>query len=481
MVHRLGPINARQLEVLRWIADGCPEGVMKDFTYKTTAVALQGRRLVTVTRKRGAWRADLTDAGRFYLQHGRYPDDVRVAARDTAKTGRPAGQRLQSVDGRGRASGRVGAYQGKGTDATAERLVARVIRAGGVLEVNTEDDETDYKQLITAARRAPSLPSGKQLRIRTVGPFGSDCSEIYLDEDFAVRIGLQPVPVPERIAVCHPAVAAYRAEADRHEVSRASLGRATRLLQGLAAEAARRGHQVTSAGRQPPQHHSDFRSSLKDGQMRIAIAGFSYTIRIRELGRQGGSSLPYTAYRTLPRWQAVRHAEFIPSGVLQHTIGSGYRRARRPAEFKDTPKTTLEDCLPALLRELEIRAREDAHWRAEEERQAAQKRRRWEQAMERARRDFREAGRIEELTRQLAAWRLTADLDGYLQAMREHICGITSGRERAAAEKWLAWASEYRAAVDPLRHLLTMPPDRKPATEELKPFLRGWSPYGPDI
>jgi hypothetical protein len=65
--------------------------------------------------------------------------------------------------------------------------------------------------------------------------------------------------------------------------------------------------------------------------------------------------------------------------------------------------------------------------------------------------------------------------------MRKHICGITSGRERAAAEKWLAWAGEYRAAVDPLRHSLTMPPDRKPTAEDLKPFLRGWSPYGPDI
>jgi hypothetical protein len=65
--------------------------------------------------------------------------------------------------------------------------------------------------------------------------------------------------------------------------------------------------------------------------------------------------------------------------------------------------------------------------------------------------------------------------------MRERIRGTTTGRKRAAAEKWLAWVSEYRAAVDPLRHSLTMPLDRKPTTEDLKPFLRGWSPYGPDI
>jgi len=67
------PVNARQLEVLRWVADGCPEGVMTDFSYKTTAVALRNRRLLKVS-KRGGWRAELTDDGRYYLAHGAYPD-----------------------------------------------------------------------------------------------------------------------------------------------------------------------------------------------------------------------------------------------------------------------------------------------------------------------------------------------------------------------------------------------------------------------
>ena len=93
------------------------------------------------------------------------------------------------------------------------------MRAGGVLEVDTEDDEIDYEQLIRAARRAPNLPFGKQLRIRAVGPCGSDRSEIYLDEDFSVQIATRPVPVPQRVAAYHPAVTAYRADADRHGVS----------------------------------------------------------------------------------------------------------------------------------------------------------------------------------------------------------------------------------------------------------------------
>lgn len=68
------PVNARQLEVLRWVADGCPEGVMADASYKTTAVALRNRRLLKVS-KRGGWHAELTDDGRYYLEHSRYPDE----------------------------------------------------------------------------------------------------------------------------------------------------------------------------------------------------------------------------------------------------------------------------------------------------------------------------------------------------------------------------------------------------------------------
>ncbi len=73
MVRLTDPLNDTQVAVLKWIADGCSEGVMHGFSYKTTAKALQDRRLVSVSRKRGAWQAQITEAGRFYLQHGRHP------------------------------------------------------------------------------------------------------------------------------------------------------------------------------------------------------------------------------------------------------------------------------------------------------------------------------------------------------------------------------------------------------------------------
>ena len=85
--------------------------------------------------------------------------------------------------------------------------------------------------------------------------------------------------------------------------------------------------------------------------------------------------------------------EFVPTGELRITIDHGYGRDGRPGEFRDTSRVALEERLPALLRELEIRAREDACRRQQEARQTELKRQRWEQAMEQARHDFREARR----------------------------------------------------------------------------------------
>ena len=85
-------VNARQLEVLKWIVAGCPEGVMKDTTYKTTAIALQNRRLATVIKKRGVWTAEATEAGRHFAEQGRYPAGHWTKTSDTTRANIVAGE-----------------------------------------------------------------------------------------------------------------------------------------------------------------------------------------------------------------------------------------------------------------------------------------------------------------------------------------------------------------------------------------------------
>src|SRR5260221_12352423 len=82
-------LNDRQLEILRWIEQGCPDGVQDGTGYKTSAVALQSRRLVQVRRHRDTWSVEITDEGRYYLQHGDYPPRPVKATR-TAKPAQPA-------------------------------------------------------------------------------------------------------------------------------------------------------------------------------------------------------------------------------------------------------------------------------------------------------------------------------------------------------------------------------------------------------
>lgn len=72
-------VNARQLEVLRWIAEGCPGGKWADgdVTYKLSASALKNRGLITTRGRSAGWTAALTPAGEHYLKVGEYPEGHR--------------------------------------------------------------------------------------------------------------------------------------------------------------------------------------------------------------------------------------------------------------------------------------------------------------------------------------------------------------------------------------------------------------------
>jgi hypothetical protein len=101
-----------QLDVLRWIGDGCPPGRWADETHKASAWALAPRGLARVGRPKssaGAWSATLTKAGRYYLDHGRYPapptdppagaaDEVHAARQRTIRQADP---RRSSLTGGG--------------------------------------------------------------------------------------------------------------------------------------------------------------------------------------------------------------------------------------------------------------------------------------------------------------------------------------------------------------------------------------------
>lgn len=65
-------LNETQIAVLRWLADGQPGGAATN-PQRLTARALSSRRLVKINGRGPQWHAELTDAGRHFVDHGEYP------------------------------------------------------------------------------------------------------------------------------------------------------------------------------------------------------------------------------------------------------------------------------------------------------------------------------------------------------------------------------------------------------------------------
>ncbi|GAB3261581.1 hypothetical protein [Arthrobacter pigmenti] len=84
-------LNDVQLEVLRWVADGCDMEALVTPTFKTSAAALRNRGLVELDRRRGRWNASLTQKGTYYLEHGRHPDAPGGETRQKRTSDQPAG------------------------------------------------------------------------------------------------------------------------------------------------------------------------------------------------------------------------------------------------------------------------------------------------------------------------------------------------------------------------------------------------------
>lgn len=73
MAHRK-TLTQAQLDVLEWIADGCPDGVMDGYEHRIGAAALRKRGLVETNGRGPSWTAEITEAGQRYLARAQEPD-----------------------------------------------------------------------------------------------------------------------------------------------------------------------------------------------------------------------------------------------------------------------------------------------------------------------------------------------------------------------------------------------------------------------
>ena len=173
------PLNDRQLDVLTWVGQGCPARDWPNQAYKTVAIALQNRRLLTISKKGGRWRADLLDAGRHYLAHGTYPPGHLQPKKRSRTTPTPTAGGAPGRPGRAdppRREQLASTPHSKTPSAPSvtvpqppkvtpsRRLLRDVIDAGGSLTRTLEKAEVKkYPGLVLAINRGKMAPAGQRL------------------------------------------------------------------------------------------------------------------------------------------------------------------------------------------------------------------------------------------------------------------------------------------------------------------------------
>ena len=159
-------VNDAQKAVLAWLVGG-QNGDAPSEAWKVSARSLSSRGLVTVSRRGGTFRAEVTAAGRFFHEHGQYPQGSNGAK--WAPDSLVAPDVLEA-----RRSARIAAARpepkkaGQATSAPKKRTKATSMPTGEVPGTGRENRATSpatQKSPTSASRELVAPPSGPAMRI----------------------------------------------------------------------------------------------------------------------------------------------------------------------------------------------------------------------------------------------------------------------------------------------------------------------------
>ena len=442
-------LSEKQVATLEWIRDGCPAvDAETEVSRKISAASLKSRGLATVKGTGATWRASITPAGRAWLEA-----DATTAA--------------DAIGG-------------------PDDLIARVLAAEGHLAIGRDaETKAAHEDLVRRSHHATSRPRGWRLEVKNAGSYTKPAYEVVLVRHFEDLVEEQPVPVPERVTRYHPCVKAYLDDRNKQLVSPAHVARAGRLLQALADEAPRRGVEVVSPGSKglPPLVDEYGRPDSGRAHLTLRSPAGTYTVRIQEVSGPSTTPVPHRYWNqrsTRGRWLDNRQFEFVGTGILELVIegpGMGYSGGYR---IRDSATMTLDERLPRVFRRMELHRLEAEHQAQERGREAADRRRRWEAAMAAARVRYDEQARWEAFEASSEAWHAIGRHRAFLAAAREAAISL-DGPSREELLAHLDFAERMLDAADPVHnpHCL-LPQIQEPKPDDLKPYLDGWSPHGPE-
>jgi hypothetical protein len=454
-----------QVDLLRRIGEGRDPVTSRESRLATTVYALRGRRLVTTPRSGGAWTAAITDAGRYYLEHGRYIESAPrpPSRRGSSPTAKPSRMEAQPALAGGRVEPR--------RVPTLDELIQQLLEHGAITVPDPSPEvRAAWRREIHAVKRQGLVPEGFHLLHH-----GRDSGDLVVEVVKGDHPGRKyrdgdrlPVAVPDGLDAALPVVHELQREPERLGVSPQSVARALRLVQALAAGAARRGHALLL--------------SDTDAGLVVVIGGRGYLLLMgeewdtvdhlpdaQELDRAG-------AYA----WQRVQpQALTAPSGRLTIELTDGAHKWHgRPRRWADRRRWKLEDKLSDILSEVEARAAIDMQADLAAERAKAQRQGQWELAVDLARAQYVDAYYVVSLQDQVDAWNRAQAARAYVAAIEDV---TASGCMSEDLSRWVDWIKRYADRIDPVGvDLRPPPPPPEPDPDDLRPYLGRWSPYGPD-
>jgi hypothetical protein len=448
-------LTVAQFDLLRWVSDGCKDGVYDGTSHRVSARSLHNRGLVLVTGKSATWKASITPEGTRILEveAKRIEDERERVHREAEAQARKEREQAQLRE-------------------RAVELLREVIASGGRLDVGPRVTPEEVTKLCNSLRLSDALPVGQRLAQEPTRMDPVCGVTVYLEPDFAAVTALRPFTVPGQLRDPHPAVAAFRDKKDL--VSKAEIGRAARFLQALATAATTVGWKVSGRPR-----NEGYGSRLPDPDLILRLPSQEMVVSIRELDRRGSRVTAFTTesdyYARTSRTIANKH--FEPSGKLELRLSKKWEEPTT-LSMRDEPGAPIEDQLPNLIRVLEI-GEAEAKWAHQEEQRRAEIRKvRWEEvkkeALVKVAYDRNVAQLGEQLDRRQAATAMRMYADD-IESQAEDL----DGPAPTEAAEWAAWIRQHADRVDPLNGPLRLLRVSSASHEELGRHMNGWNTYGP--
>ncbi|MFK0193934.1 hypothetical protein [Kitasatospora sp. NPDC090308] len=456
-----------QAELLRWVAAN--PGAEIESHKSTTLWALEQRKLVkrkfSIT-KQGyqVQTAAVTEQGKYYLKHGRHPEEVEREAQRNARDPDTA----------------------KDAPADGPELIRRLEVADGNITVPDPGVMTRgrWTRAFYHAVNNDLLPPGQKLRLT-----GREKGDLKLRLVDPAKEPPPPPPVPvvevpADLAHAHPLITATRKALGRRQtgtadtrgqqgvipihVSRPLVDRALRIMQGLLSEAEQRGYTVEARPIEASRRRDEPRSAVV-----ITVKGHAFPLEICERTTKQPHEPTARELRDAerePAWMRKRIPKYdhVPDGRLMidapgHDQTYGYRQY----DCSDGTRWTLESRLGHLLAAIEKRAERAEEKRIQAEQAEQLRKQRWLEAVDEAHQRLIRDHRIKALEQQLETRRTANEIRALCAAVRESATGTPSD----ATIEWLRWAESHAASIDPVIAGVALPPDPPPSRQNLAPYL----------